>query len=110
MNVLQKLRAASIEREKDWNPTGNKVPIGFRFTEFAGEAGEVANAGKKLMRHDLGLVGGSPDQTNLKEELGDAIISLDLIAQHYGIDLWECVVMKFNKTSAKHGFPTNLEK
>jgi NTP pyrophosphatase (non-canonical NTP hydrolase) len=76
--------------------------------ELAGEAGEAANAGKKLARHELGMVGGSDDLTNLKEELGDVIICCELIAGHYGIDLWQAVVDKFNKTSEKHGMPVKI--
>lgn len=109
-NVLKLLRAASIAREPYWNPDGNTVPASFRFIELAGEAGEVANAAKKLLRHQYGLVGGTDDTTNLKEELGDVLISLDLIAREFKIDLWECVTMKFNKTSQKHGFPIEFDR
>jgi hypothetical protein len=38
------------------------------------------------------------------------IISAELIAAHLGIDLWACVVDKFNKTSDKHGFPIKMDK
>src|SRR5688500_1367247 len=84
-NPFEVLREAVKRREPCWNPTGEKIPIAFRFMELAGEAGEAANAGKKLARKELGLVGGSDDLTNLKEELGDVIICCELIAQHYGI-------------------------
>jgi NTP pyrophosphatase (non-canonical NTP hydrolase) len=110
MNVLQKLRRATNARAKHWNPDGNDVPVSFRFMELAGEAGEVCNAGKKLSRHELNMAGGSPDQTNLREELGDVMICCDLIAAHYGIDLWEAVVEKFNKTSDKQKFPVKMNK
>lgn len=111
MNVLQKLRNAVRERSKFFHPHGTEtVPIAYRYMELAGEAGEVCNAGKKLMRHEMGSAGGSPDQTNLREELGDVIICCELIAQHYGIDLWDAVVEKYNKTSEKMDFPIKLDE
>ena len=107
-NPFEILREAVKRREPCWNPTGEKIPIAFRFMELCGEAGETANAGKKLARKELGLVGGNDDLTNLKEELGDVIICCELIAQHYDIDLWEAVKDKFNKTSDKHKFPVRI--
>lgn len=106
-NVLEKLRLANNERAKEWNK-GEPAPISFAFMELAGEAGEACNAGKKLARHEMGWVGGSPDTTNLQEELADVIICVDLIAKEYNIDLWEAIRSKFNKTSEKHNFTTRL--
>jgi NTP pyrophosphatase (non-canonical NTP hydrolase) len=101
------LRNANTERAIEWNK-GNEAPLSFAVMEFAGEAGEVCNAAKKLARHEMGWVGGSGDLSNLKEELADVIITADLIAKKLNIDLWECVVDKFNKTSEKHGFKTKI--
>jgi NTP pyrophosphatase (non-canonical NTP hydrolase) len=109
MHILQKLREASIEREKYWNPYGQEIPQSFRCLELAGEVGEVANAVKKIMRHQLGMVGGSADDTNLKEEIGDVLISLELLARSFNYDLWQCAVEKFNKTSDKNGFPIKMD-
>lgn len=110
MTDLQRLREANRKREVLWNKGSNEpTPIGFRATEFAGEAGELCNAIKKLLRHEMGMVGGSSDQQNLKEEIGDVLISLERIAEYYDLDLWECTVDKFNKTSDKHGFDTKLD-
>lgn len=106
-NVLQELRKASSERAVHWNK-GNPAPNSFAFIELFGEVGEVCNACKKLIRHEMGWVGGESDITNLKEELGDVVICVDLIASRYGIDLWEAIREKFNKTSDKHGFPVKL--
>ena len=107
MNVLEKLRKANTERALLWNK-GKAAPISFAFMELAGEAGEACNAGKKLARHEMGWVGGSDDLTNLKEELADVVICVDLIAKEYNIDLWESIIAKFNKTSVKNDFPTRL--
>lgn len=110
MSFFSKLRDAIIARDKFWNPNNTPIPVSFRLIELAGEAGEVCNAGKKLARHEMNMVGGSDDTTNLREELGDVIISCQLIANHFGFDLEDCVADKFNKTSDKHGFPIRLEK
>lgn len=109
LEQFEKLRRATVTRNREWNPNGNPVPVAFRLLEIGGEVGELQNAGKKLARHDLGLVGGTTDTTNLREELGDVIICAELIAQHYGIDLWQAVADKFNATSVKHNFNTRLE-
>jgi NTP pyrophosphatase (non-canonical NTP hydrolase) len=109
IDKFQKLRQATQNREPFFNPTGKPIPALFRATELAGEAGEVANAVKKLARYEMGMAGGSPDRTNLKEEIGDVLISLELLAQHYEIDLWEAVAEKFNKTSDKHKMPIKME-
>lgn len=110
MDVLKKLQKAAKKREKYWNPDGVNIPVSFRFMELSGEAGEVCNAGKKLARHELSMVGGSDDITNLQEELGDVMICCALIANHYNIDLWKSTVSKFNKTSDKHGFPVKIKE
>lgn len=103
-NVLHILRLVSSERAKAWH-NGQTVPSTFRATELAGEVGEACNAVKKLARHEMGIVGGTVDTTNLRDELADVIICTDLLAAMYGIDLWEAVCDKFNATSRKHGFP-----
>lgn len=112
-NVLQKLRTKSIERGKEWRKkapkkASKKALRDFAAIELFGEVGELCNAIKKILRHDMGWVGGTDDTTNLKEEIGDVAISLDLLAQKYDIDLWEAIIEKFNKTSDKHGFKTKL--
>lgn len=110
MNNLENLKKAIREREPYWLKGDKKPDLLFRATELGGEAGELLNAVKKLVRHDLGMVGGSSDKTNLAEELGDVLISAVLLADEAGLDLWDCAVMKFNKTSNKHGFPITLNR
>lgn len=105
--MLKKLREASSARALEWGTV--QADASFRGNELAGETGEVCNEIKKLERARLGLVGGKTDQTGLKEELGDVIICVDLIAQHYGIDLEEAIREKFNKTSTKYGLKTFME-
>lgn len=108
-NVFEHLRVISIERAKVWHK-GQDISVTFRATELAGEVGEVCNAVKKLARHEMGLVGGVADINNLRDELADVIICVDLLAARYDIDLWKAVCAKFNATSIKHGFPHFLSE
>lgn len=77
-------------------------------TATIGELGEAANVAKKLNRVRDRIPGNSetPDElrANLADELADAFIYLDLLAQSQGIDLEAAVIAKFNRTSAKIGY------
>lgn len=80
---------------------------------MAGEAGEAANVVKKLRRIEFGAVSAAdPGRdvllSKLADELGDVVAYLDLLAQHYGLDLGECAARKFNKISEREGFPERL--
>lgn len=94
-------------------------PIGFNhalsswslsdwMTATLGELGEAANVAKKLNRVRDGIPGNTetPEQLkqNLSDELADAFIYLDLLAQSAGICLEDAVCQKFDKTSAKIGY------
>src|SRR5262245_49133337 len=72
-------------------------------TATAGELGEAANIIKKLNRVRDGVPGNTetPDQLRekLAEELADAAIYLDLLAQAAGFDLEKIREQKFQKTS-----------
>jgi hypothetical protein len=79
----------------------------------AGEAGEACNVVKKLRRAECGIAqaaGVSRDElvAALAVEIGDTFLYLDLLAQHYGLDLAACVVGTFNRVSAREGFPERL--
>ena len=75
-----------------------------------GELGEAANIIKKLNRVDDGVPGNSPDETRevlqskLADEIADAAIYLDLLAQRAGFDLETIREVKFEKTSKKIGY------
>ncbi len=101
---------------KEW-PGGNKVDHLFRAVEFGGEVGELLNAVKKFHRaYDdiMGNVESTEDiVTNMKEEVGDVVICLDLLCielQKLGIDIdiGEATKAKFNKTSIKNGLVTRM--
>lgn len=108
-DFLTQLRRVNSERAEEWMQGTASDPL-FWATEFGGEAGEVLNEVKKLRRAELGWVGSTTDLSKLSNEIGDAIISLDAIARHYGIDMQDAVIGKFNLTSEKHGFTHKLER
>lgn len=103
-DFLKKLRAKNVERQLHWAGS-DKVDVLFRAVEFAGESGEVCNAVKKLHRARNGITGNTVDEAaimaNLIDEIGDVIISLDMLANEFGIDLEEAASNKFNATSKK---------
>jgi NTP pyrophosphatase (non-canonical NTP hydrolase) len=87
-------------------------------TAFVGEVGEACNAIKKLRRIEDGAAnindpGRQLDDreqalASIGEELADAFIYLDILAQRLGVNLEEAIKAKFNKTSKRYGFPERL--
>jgi NTP pyrophosphatase (non-canonical NTP hydrolase) len=80
---------------------------------MCGEAGETANIVKKLRRHELGTGRDTTPpvadlRAKLAMEIGDVYLYLDLLAQHYGLDIAECVAATFNRVSVREGFPDRL--
>lgn len=78
-----------------------------------GEAGEAGNIVKKLRRIEFGLNQAAGDTQadllgKLATEIGDTFMYLDLLAQHYGLDLAKCVTDTFNRVSVREGFPERL--
>lgn len=112
-DAFTKLRAANVHRQLAWpGGSGASDPL-FRAVEVGGEAGELLNAVKKLVRNDRKIAGNQSVERaeliqNLMDELGDVVIAADLLAMQYGVDLGKCVAAKFNKTSRKVGVPVYL--
>lgn len=107
MSYFSNLRKANIARHKSW-AKGKEVPLLFRATELAGECGEACNVMKKLHRQDEGWAGTKATLQDLKAELADIVICVDLIAMDLGINLNQAIVQKFNATSEKNGFEERL--
>ena len=108
-DFLRTLRSANELRDSEW-PWREAPGLLFRALEFAGEAGEVADAVKKLerarlLRQDEALRGLRQD---LADEIADALITLDNLAMNLGFDLQLLVQKKFNEVSRKRGFRTHL--
>lgn len=102
---------ANRSRQQRW-PGADRFVATDLSNEMAGEVGEACNVVKKLRRAELGVVGNSEEVPDLlgmlADELGDVITTADLLANHFDIDLGAAAAAKFNKVSAKHGFPERL--
>jgi len=102
------LRGANKRRQQEW-PGNEKADVAFRAIEVAGEAGEVAEAVKKLLRAERGIKGSTATKDDVADEMGDLLVSLDLLAEALGIDLGRAVERKFNRTSDKYGMRTYID-
>ena len=91
-----------------FNHSINSWSLSDWMTATLGELGEAANVAKKLNRVRDGIRGNTetPDQLRqmLADEIADAFIYLDLMAQSEGIVLQDAVLDKFQRTSAKIGY------
>lgn len=78
-----------------------------------GELGEAANVLKKLNRCRDGIVGNDRTTVQLRadfaDELADTFIYLDLLTQAAGIDFPDAIRAKFDKTSAKIGYVSDIK-
>lgn len=108
MSKYNTLRTANLARMKEWV---QDVPLSLSFkgNELAGEVGEACNVIKKLDREKLGLRGSRATVEQLREELADVIICVDLIAMEVGLDMDQAVKDKFNKTSEERGLTVRYE-
>jgi NTP pyrophosphatase (non-canonical NTP hydrolase) len=109
MLTFEKLRQANMARQIEWGRSDQKIGLGFRAIELAGETGEACNIVKKLEREKLGLQGSRATTEDLARELADVAICVDLTALSAGIDLGQAVVDKFNATSRAQGLATHLD-
>jgi NTP pyrophosphatase (non-canonical NTP hydrolase) len=107
MDFLDQLRFVNESRTLEWGD-GLATPS-FLAMEFAGEAGELVNVIKKLVRAETSDRGSKATIDDLEDEIGDVLICLDRIACRYGIDIAEVTARKFNKTSIKVNLPQRLE-
>ena len=91
-DFLNILRSKNIERQSKWNGS-EKVDNLFRAVV------------KKYFRGSNNIKGNQKSLEeileNLEDEIGDVLITLDLLALQYNIDLQKCTTTKFNKTSKK---------
>lgn len=115
--VFEQIARVSSERSKRWTATGTRdLSVLERAAEVAGEVGEVVNVAKKLLRHELGMVGnfkaGDTTEADLKAhlemEIGDGFITLFNLANKAGVDPWRGLQDAFNSKSAQLGFPERL--
>lgn len=108
------LRTANVARCARWHSPGTVAWTGADWSNaMCGEAGETANVVKKLRRAETGTASARDPEppkllADLAGEIADTIIYLDLLADHYGIDLAAAVAAKFNAVSDREGFPERL--
>lgn len=99
-----------------WHAGGEEWTAADWAVALAGETGELCNMVKKVRRHETGVVHdktyNTPDMptimANIKDEIADVFLYLDLLADHFGLELMDCIAPKFNRVSAIQGFPERL--
>lgn len=106
-DFLVQLRRVNGERWQAWAASDEPDPL-YQSNEFGGEAGEVQNVVKKLVRESRGWRGSRATVAQLADEIADCIICLDSLARSYDIDLTAAVAAKFNATSVANDFPHRL--
>jgi NTP pyrophosphatase (non-canonical NTP hydrolase) len=81
-------------------------------TALVGEVGEAANVVKKLNRCRDGVPGNklTADELRdqLRKELGDVFVYLDLMAQSLGFNIADAAAEVFDAKSADIGYPVKL--
>jgi NTP pyrophosphatase (non-canonical NTP hydrolase) len=104
---LEFLREANRVRQSEW-PGSEAADVPFRAIELAGETGELMEAVKKWLRSQRSIAGTVADLSDVEDEMGDVLISLDLLAADLGIDLTAAWKQKFNKTSRKYNLESRV--
>ena len=82
------------------------------FLALLGELGEAANVAKKLNRYRDGIPGNKISKEDLerqlRNELGDSFVYLDLLAQSLGVAIGEAARDVFNSKSEEIGCPIRM--
>jgi NTP pyrophosphatase (non-canonical NTP hydrolase) len=108
---------SQANRERCESPLGFNHKLGAWsssdwMTALVGEVGEAANVVKKLNRHRDGVPGNKLTkdelQAQLRKELGDVFVYLDLMAQSLGFSIADAAVDVFNAKSADIGYGGKL--
>jgi NTP pyrophosphatase (non-canonical NTP hydrolase) len=106
LHFLERLRAANVARNVEWENEASPFTTEFWANELGGEAGEACNILKKLDRERLKVVGSRATIPALAEELADVIICCDLLGMH--LDLPQDV--SFWLSWQKHGGEPNYSR
>jgi NTP pyrophosphatase (non-canonical NTP hydrolase) len=116
MLTFSELQSINVARCAKWH-TGRPWSIAEWTNALAGEAGEVANIAKKILRYECGMIGNvkaptkeSADELRvmLARELADVVLYASLIADQLHVDLGEVIIGVFNDKSDQLGFPERL--
>lgn len=112
--MFAELRNVNVSRCRRWHPADSTPWTAADWSNaLCGEAGELANVIKKIRRQETGARNeGDPSMDELRKmaaaELADVVIYADLLADFLGVNLGEAIKEKFNKTSARYGFPERI--
>jgi NTP pyrophosphatase (non-canonical NTP hydrolase) len=90
---MKRLRAANIARHEVW-PGASRSTVEFSAIEFAGEAGELAEAYNEYL-HSNEYADSIALLQALKEEIGDVFITIDLLARDLDIIVTGKIADKF---------------
>lgn len=108
---------SEANRARCESPQGFKHPLnGWSTSDWItatmGELGEAANVVKKLNRYRDGVPGNKVSEAELRDqlrkELGDVFVYLDLMAQSLGFSIADAAAEVFNAKSAEIGYPVKL--
>lgn len=114
--MMQLSAISKINRKRcvRWHGRGEPWTSSDWSNALAGETGELCNIIKKIRRHETGVVQSynTPEMpeliSKLQDEIADVFLYLDLVADHFGLELEECIIPKFNMVSEAQGFPEKL--
>lgn len=108
---------SEANRARCESPQGFKHPLnGWSTSDWItatmGELGEAANVVKKLNRYRDGVPGNKVSEAELRDqlrkEIGDVFVYLDLMAQSLGFSIADAAAEVFNSKSAEIGYPVKL--
>lgn len=121
MLSIQQIVEQSVSRAKRWH-NGNVdewTPLEWA-AAMCGEAGEAANAAKKLKRLTDNIASINETGRNLTDipsakqavakEVADTILYAVLLAHVVGADLEKELILVFNRKSDEYGFPERLQR
>lgn len=107
-------------RKMRWHSGGGEWTASDWGNALAGEVGELCNLIKKVRRHEthVDVIAGGHGSYNtpeyaallpmIRDEIADVFLYLDLVADHFGMDLFNCIAPKFDRVSEAQGFPERL--
>lgn len=116
-DTFKTLRYVNLTRAMQWHGSDSIPWTGADWSNaMCGEAGETANAVKKMRRLETNVKSNNATQpleiehgrNLIAKEIGDTLIYLDLLAAYYHIDLGDTVCKVFNQVSEREGFPERL--
>ncbi len=115
---IEEISKANRARCTRWHEHDNGDWSGADWSNaVCGEVGEMANVVKKIRRYETGVARVDEEMSafrlrelmaDLAEEMADVFLYLDLLADHYGVDLPKSIVDKFNRVSIERGYPDRL--